>query len=88
MCCGGRGEGIPKVIRVGFLEEATCQLHVRVWGIFEGTKGVLFVSLANTNGARKWAGPEGVLDECSWPSKDLTTLQRWTVPFNVRDGVL
>lgn len=49
------------------------------WSIFEGPKGVLLVSLANTNGARKWAGPEGALDEHNWPSKDL-----W---LHCRDGL-
>ena len=50
-------------------------MRVGGWGIFEGPKDkVLFVSLANINGARKWAGPEGVLDGHSWASKDLSTL--------------
>ena len=54
--------------------------------IFRGLKEFCF-SLPKTNGARKWAGPEGMLDGHIWVfnsltilhSDDLTTLQRWTV---------
>lgn len=39
---GAERREVPETIRVGFLEEMTCQLTVGSQGIFQGPKGVLF----------------------------------------------
>lgn len=71
---GAERREVPETIRVGFLEEMTCQLTIDQ-GIFQGPKEVLF-PLAKTNGARKWAGPE------DGPCRDGLS------SFGIKDGVL
>lgn len=56
--CGSREAGeTPEAIRVGLLEEVTCQLSVGGWGIFEEPKEVLLVCLVNIKGTGSGKNP-------------------------------